>query len=71
MSASKPADPAEVSRWLHNLASFPGWSGTTDRATAKALLESEWLFCHGDMRDIRVKHMGLGVYRVWTEARPL
>jgi len=66
-----PEDAAEVSRFQHNLASMPGWNGTTNRAVAKALLETEWLFCRGDIRDIRVKHLGLGVYKVYTEIRPL
>lgn len=60
----------EVNRWLHNLAVMPGWNGTTNKAVAKKLLESEWLFCNGSVRTIRVKPLGLGVYKVFTEALP-
>ncbi len=70
----KPAlvpDAAEVTRIFHNLCVMPSWSTTTNRATAKRVLESEWVFCNGDMRDIRVKHLGLGVYKVYSEPRPL
>lgn len=62
----KSADPSEVSRHLGNLSSIPGWNLTTDRATARAVLEHEWVFCRGDRRDIRVTHLGLGVYKVYT-----
>lgn len=65
------ANDTEVSRCLHNFSVFAGWNTTTDKATAKKLLESEWVFCNGDMRDIRTKHLGLGIYRVYTEQRPL
>ncbi len=64
-------DSTEVTRWLHNLSVNPGWNGTTNKAVARALLETEWVFCNGDIRDIRVKSLGLGVYKVWTETRPL
>ena len=64
-------DAAEVTRTLHNMAVMPGWNTTANRAVARRLLESEWLFCNGDIRDIRVTHLGLGVYKVYTEARPL
>lgn len=69
--ATKSVDLAEVSRHLHNFSTMPDWSFTTNRATAKKMLESEWVFCNGDMRDIKVKHLGLGVYKVYTEQRPL
>ncbi len=64
------ADSLEVSRILGNLSSMPGWNTTTDKATAKKVLESEWVFCNGDMRDIRVKHLGLGVYKIFSEEKP-
>jgi hypothetical protein len=59
----------EVARHLSNLSSVPGWNLTTDKVTARALLAHEWVFCQGDMRDICVRHLGLGVYKVWTEPR--
>lgn len=65
------AESAEVTRWLNNLSVMPSWNGTTSKAVAKSLLEPEWVFCNGDIRDVRVKHLGLGVYKVWTEQRPL
>lgn len=67
----KPADPIEVSRILNCLSSHAGWNTTTDKATARAVLESEWVFCNGDMRDIRVKHLGVDVCKVYSEERPL
>ena len=67
----KGVDETEVSRHLNHASVMPGWNATMNRATAKRLLESEWVFCNGDMRDIRVKHLGLGVYKVYTEQRPL
>lgn len=54
-------------RVLSNLASMPAYNTTTDKATAKSLLESESVFCNGDLRRIRVKSLGLGVYKVWSE----
>ena len=66
---TKTADAQEVSRTLHNLSVYRDWNTTVDRATAKALLEYEWVFCNGYMRDIRVKHLGLGVYKVFTSAK--
>jgi hypothetical protein len=60
----------EVTRFLHNFSTCPGWNGTVDKPTAKKLLESEWVFCNGTMRDIRAKHLGLGVYKVFTEPKP-
>jgi hypothetical protein len=64
-------DDSEVTRYLHNFSVCPGWNGTVSKAIAKRLLESEWVFCNGDMRDIRAKHLGCGVYKVYTEQRPL
>jgi len=66
-----PSDiSSEVSRHLHNFSVNPGWTSTTSKDVAKGLLESEWVFCNGRMRDIRAKHLGLGVYKVFTEERP-
>lgn len=61
----------EVNRILNNLSSFALSNTTCDKATAKAVLEHEYVFCRGDMRDIRVKHLGVGVYKVYSEQRPL
>ena len=52
---------------LNNLASSPLYAATTDKKTAKALLEHDTVFCRGDLRRIMVKHRGLGVYSVFTE----
>ncbi len=65
-----PADSAEVTRHLHNLSVIPGWNTTTTKEIATELLKSEWVFCNGYMRDIVVKHLGLGVYRVSSTPRP-
>jgi hypothetical protein len=63
------ANDSEVSRYLNNFSVIPGWNGTVDRATAKKLLMSEFVFCNGDVRGIRAKHIGCGVYKVYTEMR--
>ena len=55
---------AEVSRILGNMSTCPGFTTTTDRATAKRVLESDFVFCQGELCDITVKHRGLGVYAV-------
>ncbi len=60
------SDIANLQTYMNNMASMPSWSTTTDRATAQALLKYEWIFCRSDRRDIRVKHLGLGVYKVYT-----
>lgn len=67
----KTENESEITRHLHNFSVMPGWNSTANKEVARKLLESEWVFCNGDMRDIRVKHMGLGVYKVYTEQRPL
>lgn len=70
MSANT-VDPKEVARYLHNFSSMPSWNGTVNQATARELLKHECVFCRGDIRDIRTKHLGLGVYKVYTEPKPL
>jgi hypothetical protein len=63
----KLVDPAEVRRILSNLSSMPGHTTTTDRATARELVSHEFVFCGGLVRRILVKHLGVGVYKVYTE----
>lgn len=76
MSAPAIVDPTEVTRQqeahrhMHNLCSMATYSATMDKATAKQLLQVEWVFCHGEARNIKVKHLGLGVYKVYSEPRP-
>lgn len=69
MSTAAQADTAEVSRYLNNFSVMPDWNGTVNKATAKALLYHEWVFCNGIIRDIRSKHLGCGVYKVFTIER--
>ena len=70
MSNNQPsADAAKVHDILCTMSSLPLWNTTTDKATAKAVLETEFVFCYGEIRDIRVKHLGIGVYKVFTELR--
>lgn len=69
MSAQNSNDELEYSRLLNNLSSMPGFNGTTNRKVAKKLLENEWVFCNGDIREIRVKNLGLGVYKFWSEQK--
>lgn len=57
----------EYQRILNNLSSVPEYHITTDKITAKKLLESESVFCNGDLRNIKVKHLGLGVYKVFSK----
>lgn len=54
---------------LNSLAS--GLTTTTDKKTLKSLLESTggWMMVQGYGCDIRSKHLGVGVYKVWTEVR--
>lgn len=44
---------------------------TTNKKNAKYLLEKTggWISWWGEIRDIKIKHLGLGVYNVWTETR--
>lgn len=48
-----PTDKEEYDRVLWNLASLPSFTTTTSRAVAKELLKQEWLFCRGDIYDLR------------------
>ena len=67
----KTTDEAEINRHITNFSVAERYSVIGTKAVAKRLLETEFVFCNGDMRDIRVKHLGLGVYKVYTEQRPL
>ena len=60
----------DVRRFLGNASTNPNWNTTTDKATAKKVLEHEWVFCNGLIRDICVKYLGLGVYKIYTQERP-
>ena len=60
----------EAARILENLSSMAGFNTTTDKATARAVIEHQWIFCHGEIRDIRTKHLGVGVYKIFSEGRP-
>lgn len=59
----------EVHRLLNVFSSFASATSTVGPDVAEALLKQEFVFCHGDIRDIRTKHLGLRVYKVYTEAR--
>lgn len=63
-------NPREVSRLLNCLSGIPLFTTTTDKATARKVLESEFVFCNGLMRDIKVKHLGVGVYKLYSKERP-
>ena len=65
---AKQIDVVEEMRILSNLGSMPGHTTTVDRAMAKALVFHETVFCGGYLRNIRAKHLGVGVYKIYTEA---
>lgn len=67
MSGKKQADPARVSQIINFLCGMPGGHTTDNLATAKAVLEHDTIFCNGLLRQIRTKHLGCGVYRIFTE----
>jgi len=48
-----------------------GLTTTTDKKTLKKLLEDTggWMMVQGYGCDIRSKHLGVGVYKIWTERR--
>jgi hypothetical protein len=48
-----------------------GLTTTTDRKSLKKLLEDTegWTIAQGYACDIRSKHLGVGVYKVWLEKR--
>lgn len=48
-----------------------GLTTTCNRKELKALLESTggWTMAQGYSCDIRSKHLGVGVYKVWLERR--
>jgi hypothetical protein len=52
---------------INSLAS--GLTTTCDRKALKSLLESTggWMMVQGYGCDIRSKHLGVGVYKVWAE----
>jgi hypothetical protein len=54
----------ELIRIKHNLSSFPEFKTTTTKNVAKELLLSNPIFCRGDFRKAKAKHIGLGVYEV-------
>lgn len=58
---------SEVSRILSNLCSMRGYNATCDKKVAQELVSSSPVFCLGELREIRAKHIGVGVYRVTTE----
>jgi len=60
-------DLQEVHRILCNLSSMPGFHTTTNRATAAAVVGHETVFCNGDLRNIRLKSLGAGVYKIYSE----
>jgi hypothetical protein len=66
---NKEINHSEYSRHLNNLSVCPDWNTTVDKTMAKALLESDFVFCNGLIRYIRSKHLGCGVYRIYTEAQ--
>ena len=57
---------SEYQRILSNLSSMALFNTTTDKVTARKVLESEFVICQGVIRFIQVKHLGLGVYKVYT-----
>ena len=60
----------EVSRLLNCLSGMALFTTTTDKTTARKVLESEFVFCNGLIRNIKVKHLGVGIYKLYSEERP-
>jgi len=58
----------EFDRTLHNMCVLPEYSGTVCRDVARNLLALDWIICRGEQRWVRAKHLGVGVYRITTEA---
>lgn len=69
MKPLTPTESAEVNHLIQFFSGFAIGTTTTTKRIAHGLLQHEFVFCRGDMRDFRVKHLGVGVYKVWTEAR--
>lgn len=60
---------AEYRTTLNNLSMQPNFSTITrNKELVRKLLEDEYVFCNGDMRDIKVKKLGLGLYKIFTSA---
>ena len=57
---------SEHHRILSNLSSMADFNTTTDKATARKILESEFVICQGVIRFIQVERLGLGVYKIYT-----
>jgi len=65
MSAARARDvESEADRVAHALAS--GMTTSVDRKVLRALLlkTDGWMFCQGQMADIKSKHLGAGIYDV-------
>lgn len=70
--SNKPLNEEEQAlhdRSLHNFAVMPGWNITCNRKVANALVNHDWCFCQGDIREIRCESIGAGVYKVFTKAK--
>lgn len=59
----------EFDRILHNLCVLPSFETTTTKKIAKQILLNDWYFCRGDIRIPKAKHLGLGVYKITSEAK--
>ncbi len=58
---------SEKNTILRGLCSVPNFWTTTDKKTAKEILEHGFLFCQGHMVWPKIEHLGLGVYKIWAE----
>lgn len=49
----------------------PGYTSTITRKQLKeSLLATDgWAFCQGKLCDIKSKHLGAGIYKVWLKVR--
>ena len=65
----KTANLSEVRRIRCNLSSMEAYRTETDRPTAKAILMDGFVICNGYNRNVRTKHLGCGVYEVFSVAQ--
>lgn len=62
----------EAYRITSNLCSASWYkSGPIERKLAKEILSQGWPFCNGEIRDVKAKSVGLGLYEVYTVKRKL
>jgi len=68
MNKQKPESPEQFyNRFAGNV------TYTTNRKNLRYLLENTggWISWNGVLMDIKHKHLGVGVYNIWTEKRKL